>query len=169
MKPLIVMGLRTLAHLEAKATLYEEINQNTITARRRFPKEDMELLVGAGFTLGILSSHSIPRSQKVIEYLDLAHLFPERHLICSSPLDRKEALNWQEWSQTFNKRGLSIHTVIDIGDTLIRNLASSPNFKDIDKYLITDDTTIKIEGAKCLKTLDQIKAYDLAKKKGHNN
>lgn len=158
MKPLIVMGLRTLAHLDAKETMYEQIDRDEIQATGRFPVEHLEA-IAHGFAIGILSSHSIPRIERVIGHLGWSRLFPAEHLISSDPLDRKDAANWVKWRREYDARGLALHTVVDIGEVLVRNLARSPAFGDVDKYHVTGDTGVRIEGATRITALDQTRAY----------
>ena len=158
MKPLVVMGLRTLAHLDAKETMYAQIDRNAIQAEGRFPREHLEVIAG-GFALGILSSHSVPRIERVIDHLGWSHLFPPDHLISSDPLDRKDALNWEGWRRTYLERGLAVHTVVDIGEALVRNLARSAAFEDVCKYYVTADVGVRIEGATPITALDQTRAY----------
>lgn len=158
MKPLVVMGLRTLAHLDAKETMYEQIDRDEIQATGRFPVEHLEA-IAHGFVIGILSSHSIPRIERVIGHLGWSRLFPQAHLISSDPLDRKDAANWVTWRREYAARGLALHTVVDIGEVLVRNLAGSPAFGDVDKYFVTEDAGVRIEGATRITALDQTRAY----------
>lgn len=158
MKPLVVMGLRTLAHLDAKETMYEQIDRNAIRAEGRFSRKHLEVIAGE-FALGILSSHSVARIERVVDHLGWSRLFPPAHLISSDPLDRKDAENWKEWRRKFETRGLALHTVVDIGEVLVRNLADSSAFEDVDKYYVTGDTGVRIEGATRIAALDQTRAY----------
>lgn len=158
MKPLMVMGLRTLAHLDAKETMYEQIDRDAIRAEGRFSGEHLEVIAGA-FALGILSSHSVARIKRVVDHLGWSRLFPQAHLISSDPLDRKDAANWEGWRREYEARGLALHTVVDIGEVLVRNLARSPAFGDVEKNLVTGDTGIRIEGATRITALDQTRAY----------
>ena len=158
MKPLVVMGLRTLVHLDAKDTMYEQIDRNEIRAEGRFPEEHLEVIAG-GFALGILSSHSIPRIERVVDHLGWSRLFPTEHLVSSAPLDRKDASNWEGWRREYQARGLALHTVVDIGEVLVRNLARSSAFAKVDKYYVTDDAGVRIEGATRITALDQTLAY----------
>ncbi|MXY97003.1 MAG: hypothetical protein F4Z29_04455 [Gemmatimonadetes bacterium] len=158
MKPLVVMGLRTLAHLDAKETMYEQIDRDEIHASGRFPLEQLEVIAG-GFALGILSSHSVARIERVIDHLGWSRLFPAEHLISSSPLDRKDAVNWEGWRREYQARGLALHTVVDIGEVLVSNLARSSAFGDVDKYYITGDEGTRIEGVTRITALDQTGAY----------
>ncbi len=164
MKPLVVMGLRTLAHLDAKETMYEQIDRNAIHAEGRFPEEHLEMISSGGFALGILSSHSVPRIERVIDHLGWSRLFPSDHLISSDPLDRKEASNWEEWRMTYQTRGLALHTVVDIGEVLVRNLARSDVFEDVCKYFVTEDANVSIDGATRITSLDETRVYLLASK-----
>ena len=161
MKPLVVMGLRTLAHLDAKETMYEQIDRDAIQAEGRFPVEHLEV-IARDFGIGILSSHSVPRIERVIDHLGWSRLFPASHLISSAPLDRKDAANWVNWRKTYRERGLSLHTVIDIGEVLVRNLAGAGAFDDVDKYFVTEDTNMRIDGADRITSLDGTRAYRLA-------
>ena len=70
MKLLVVMGLRTLAHLDAKETMYEQIDRDAIRAEGRFPGKHLEAIAG-GFALGILSSHSVVRIERVVDHLGM--------------------------------------------------------------------------------------------------
>ena len=158
MKPLVVMGLRTLAHLDAKETMYEQIDRDEIRATGRFQVEHLEL-IAVGFALGILSSHSIPRIERVVGHLGWTRLFPTEHLISSHPRDRKDAANWVGWRREYEARGLALHTVVDIGEVLVRNLAGSSAFGDVDKYYVTGDGGARIEGATRITALDQTRAY----------
>lgn len=158
MKPLVVMGLRTLAHLDAKETMYEQIARDEIQATERFPVEHLET-IARGFALGILSSHSVPRIERVIDHLGWSRLFPPEHLISSDPLDRKDASNWVGWRREYRARGLALHTVVDIGEALVHNLAGSSAFGDVDKYYVTGDVGVRIEGATRITALDQTMAY----------
>ena len=160
MKPLVVMGLRTLAHLDAKETMYEQIDRDAIRAEGRFPGKHLEAIAG-GFALGILSSQSVVRIERVVDHLGWSRLFPADHLISSAPLDRKDASNWEGWRRTYRERGLAIHTVIDIGEVLVRNLARSSAFEEVDKYYVADDAKLRIEGATRITALDQTLAYRL--------
>ncbi len=159
MRPLVVMGLRTLAHLDAKETMYEQIDRNEIRATGRFAGEHLETIASGGFALGILSSHSVARIERVIDHLGWSHLFRSDHLISSDPLDRKDSSNWEGWRREYQARGLSLHTVVDIGETLVRNLAGSIAFDEIDKYYVTDDASVRIEGATRITSLDRTLAY----------
>ena len=161
MKPLVVMGLRTLAHLDAKDTMYEQIDRDAIRAEGRFPGEHLEAIAG-GFAIGILSSHSIARIERVVDHLGWSRLFPADHLISSEPLDRKNASNWEGWRRTYRERGLAIHTVVDIGEALVRNLARSSAFEEVNKYFVTEDADVHIEGATRITALDQTLAYHMA-------
>ena len=161
MTPLVVFGLRTLACLEAKEDFYKQIDRGSILAEGRFPEEQLEIIAD-GFGLGILSSHSVGRIESIINHLGWSHLFPKDHLISSAPKDRKDVLNWRTWLQTFHERGLKIHTVIDIGEVLVRNLASSSAFEQLDKYYVSDDPAVRIEGATRITSLEQTVAYRLA-------
>lgn len=152
------MGLRTLAHLDAKETLYEQIDRDEINATGRFPVAQLEVIAG-GFALGILSSHIIPRIERVIDHLGWSRLFQAEHLISSDPLDRKDAVNWEGWRREYQARGLALHTVVDIGEVLVRNLAGSSAFGDVDKYYVTGDAGVRIEGATRITALDQTRAY----------
>jgi hypothetical protein len=159
MKPLVVMGLRTLAHLDAKESMYEQIDRGGIQAAGRFPGEDLETISTGGFALGILSSHSVARIERVIDHLGWSHLFPASHLISSDPLDRKDAANWVGWRREYQARGLALHTVIDIGEALVRNLGGSGDFDEVDKYYVTEDGSVYIKGATRITALDQTRAY----------
>ena len=161
MKPLVVMGLRTLAHLDAKETMYEQIDRDAIRAEGRFSGEHLESIAG-GFALGILSSHSVTRIERVVDHLGWSHLFPADHLISSAPLDRKDASNWDGWRRTYRERGLAIHTVIDIGEVLVRNLVRCSAFEEVDKYYVTEDADVRIKWATRITVLDQTLAYRLA-------
>ncbi len=161
MKPLLVMGLRTLAHLDAKETMYEQIDRDAIRAEGRFSAEHLEVIAGR-FALGILSSHSVVRIERVVDHLGWTRLFPAAHLVSSAPLDRKDAGNWARWRAVYRTRGLALHTVVDIGEALIRNLAGSPAFKDVDKYHVANiasEAGVSIAGATRITTLDQTLAY----------
>ncbi|MCY3553996.1 MAG: hypothetical protein OXH56_01615 [Gemmatimonadetes bacterium] len=158
MKPLVVMGLRTLAHLDTKESMYKQIERNEIHASGRFPLEHLEVIAGE-FALGILSSHSVARIERVIDYLGWSRLFPAEHLISSDPRDRKDAVNWEGWRREYQVRGLALHTVVDIGEVLVRNLAGSSTFRDVDKYFVTGDGDVRIEGATRITALDQTRAY----------
>lgn len=158
MKPLVVMGLRTLAHLDAKETMYDQIDRDEIRATGRFPVEHLET-IARRFALGILSSHSVSRIERVIDHLGWSRLYPADHLISSDPLDRKDASNWDGWRREYQARGLVLHTVVDIGEALVRNLAGSPAFGDVDKYYVTGDTGLRIEGATRITALDETRAY----------
>lgn len=162
MKPLVVMGLRTLAHLDAKEPMYEQIERNAIQAEGRFPGEHLEAISSGGYALGILSSHSVPRIERVIDHLGWSRLFPSDHLISSDPLDRKDAANWEGWRQTYRTRGLGLHTVVDIGEVLVRNLARSDVFEDVCKYYVTEDANVSIDGATRILSLDETRVYRLA-------
>ncbi len=164
MKPLVVMGLRTLAHLDAKETMYEQIEQGAIRAVGRFPGAHLEA-IARKFALGILSSHSVARIERVVYHLGWSHLFPADHLISSAPLDRKEASNWKDWRREYQARGLALHTVIDIGEALVRNLARSGDFGEVDKYCVTDDPEVRIAGVTCVTALDQTQAYRQASRR----
>ncbi|MXX02174.1 MAG: hypothetical protein F4X08_06675 [Gemmatimonadetes bacterium] len=158
MKPLVVMGLRTLAHLDAKETMYEQIDRDEIQASGRFPVEHLKVIAG-GFALGILSSHSVTRIERVVGHLGWSRLFPTEHLISSDPLDRKDATNWIGWRREYEARGLALHTVVDIGEVLVHNLAGSTAFGEVDKYYVTGDAGMRIEGATRITGLDQTRAY----------
>ena len=158
MKPLVVMGLRTLAHLDAKEIMYDQIDRDEIQATGRFPVEHLEVIAGE-FALGILSSHSLERIERVIGHMGWSRLFPTKHLISSDPLDRKDAANWVAWRREYQARGLALHTVVDIGEVLVRNLARSSAFAKVDKYYVTDDAGVRIEGATRITALDQTLAY----------
>lgn len=158
MKPLVVMGLRTLAHLDAKETMYEQIDRDEIRASGRFPMEHLEV-IAREFALGILSSHNVTRIERVVGHLGWSRLFPTEHLISSDPRDRKDAANWEGWRREYEARGLALHTVVDIGEVLVRNLAGSSVFEDVDKYYITGDGGVRIEGAIRITALDQTRAY----------
>ena len=162
MKPLVVMGLRTLAHLDAKETMYEQIDRGDIQAIGRFTGEHLETISTGGFALGVLSSHSVSRIGRVVDHLGWTHLFPTDHLISSAPRDRKDAANWEHWRKTYRERGLALHTVIDIGEALVRNLAGSGAFDDVDKYFVTGDANVRIVGATRITSLDGTQAYRLA-------
>ena len=157
-KPLVVMGLRTLAHLDAKETMYEQIERDAIRAEGRFPGEHLKT-IARGFALGILSSHSVSRIERVIDHLGWTRLFPPDHLISSDPLDRKDAANWAEWRREYEARGLALHTVVDIGEALVRNLAGANTFGEVDKYYVSGDAGVRIEGANRITALDQTLAY----------
>ena len=161
MIPLVVMGLRTLAHLDAKVNLYEQIDRREIQATGRFPVEHLEI-IARGFALGILSSHSVARIGRVVDHLGWTRLFPAAHLITSDPLDRKDAANWMSWRREYQARGLALHTVVDIGEVLVRNLAGSSDFGDVDKYYVTGDADVCIEGATRITALNQTRAYGQA-------
>ena len=158
MKPLVVMGLRTLVHLDAKETMYEQIDRDEIQASGRFPVEHLEV-IAREFALGILSSHSIPRIERVIGHLGWTRLLPTEHLISSGPLDRKDAANWEGWRREYEARGLALHTVVDIGEVLVRNLAGSSAFGEVDMYFVTGDAGVRIEGATRITALNQTRAY----------
>ena len=158
MKPLVVMGLRTLAHLDAKETMYEQIDRNAIRTEGRFPGEHLEVIAG-GFALGILSSHSVARTRRVVDHLGWTRLFPTEHLVSSDPLDRKDAANWEGWRREYESRGLALHTVVDIGEVLVRNLARSSAFAEVYKYYVTDEQHVHIEGATRITSLDQTLPY----------
>ncbi len=158
MKSLVVMGLRTLAHLDAKETMYEQIDRNAIRAEGRFPGEHLEVIAGS-FALGILSSHSVTRIGRVVDHLGWTRLFPTDHLVSSDPMDRKDAANWERWRREYEARGLVLHTVVDIGEVLVRNLARSPAFTEVYKYHITDEQHVHIEGATRITALDQTLAF----------
>lgn len=158
MKPLVVMGLRTLAHLDAKEAMYEQIARNEVQAMGRFPGEHLEI-TARRFALGVLSSHSVSRIERVIDHLGWSRLFPREHLISSDPLDRKDAANWEGWRREYEARGLTLHTVIDIGEVLVRNLARSSALAEVDKYYVTGDADVRIEGATRITALDQTLAY----------
>ena len=164
MKPLVVMGLRTLAHLDAKETMYVQIDRDDIQAYGRFPGQHLETISSGGFALGILSSHSVSRIERVVDHLGWSHLFPSNHLISSAPLDRKDAANWEHWRKTYRERGLSLHTVIDIGEVLVRNLAEAGVFDEVDKYYVTEDANVRINGAIRITNLDETQVYRLASK-----
>ncbi len=159
MKPLVVMGLRTLAHLDAKETMYEQIDRNAIQAVGRFSGEHLEAISSGGFALGVLSSHSVSRIERVVDHLGWPHLFPTDHLISSAPLDRKNAANWVAWRREYETRGLALHTVVDIGEVLVRNLAGSSVFGDVEKYNVSAETGLTIAGATRITALDQTRAY----------
>lgn len=161
MKPLVVMGLRTLVHLDAKETMYEQIDRDAIQAEGRFPVEHLEV-IARDFAIGILSSHRVSRIERVVDHLGWSRLFPSGHLISSAPLDRKDAANWVIWRETYRERGLSLHTVIDIGEVLVRNLAGAGAFDDVDKYFVTGDPDVRIDGADRITALDGTRAYRLA-------
>lgn len=158
MQPLVVMGLRTLAHLDAKETMYEQIDRDEIQASGRFPVGHLEV-IAQEFALGILSSHSVSRIERVVDHLGWSHLFPTDHLISSAPLDRKNAANWEGWRREYEARGLALHTVVDIGEVLVRNLADSSAFVDVDKYYVSAEAGVRIAGANCITALDQTRAY----------
>ncbi|MDE2727808.1 MAG: hypothetical protein OXI19_07275 [Gemmatimonadota bacterium] len=158
MKPLVVMGLRTLAHLDAKESMYEQIDRDEIQAMGRFPVEQLEA-IARGFALGILSSHSVARIERVVGHLGWSRLFPTEHLISTDPLDRKDATNWEGWRREYEARGLALHTVVDIGEVLVRNLAGSSVLADVDKYYVIGDAGVRIEGATRITALDQTQAY----------
>ncbi len=164
MKPLVVMGLRTLAHLDARETMYEQIDRNAIQAAGRFSGAHLEA-IAREFALGILSSHGVARIERVVDHLGWSHLFPTDHLISSAPLDRKEASNWKDWRREYQARGLALHTVIDIGEALVRNLARSGDFGEVDKYFVTGDAGMRIEGAVRITALDQTLAYRQASRR----
>lgn len=158
MKPLVVMGLRTLVHLDAKETMYDQIARNEIQATGRFPVEQIEVIAGE-FALGVLSSHSVSRIERVIDHLGWSRLFPTEHLISSVPMDRKDAANWVGWRREYKARGFALHTVVDIGEVLVRNLAGSSAFAEVDKYYVTDDVQVRIAGATRITALDDTQAY----------
>lgn len=158
MQPLVVMGLRTLAHLDAKETMYEQIDRDEIQASGRFPVEHLEV-IAQEFALGILSSHSVARIERVVGHLGWIRLFPAEHLISSDPRDRKDAANWEGWRREFEARGLALHTVVDIGEVLVRNLAGSSAFVDVDKYYVSSEAGVRIAGATRITALDQTRAY----------
>ena len=158
MQPLVVMGLRTLAHLDAKETMYEQIDRDEIQASGRFPVEHLEV-IAQEFALGILSSHSVARIERVVGHLGWTRLFPTEHLISSDPRDRKDAANWEGWRREFEARGLALHTVVDIGEVLVRNLAGSSAFVDVDKYYVSAEAGVRIAGATRITALDQTRAY----------
>ncbi len=158
MKSLVVMGLRTFAHLDAKETMYDQIDRDAIQAEGRFPAEHLEAIAG-GFALGILSSHSVARIERVVDHLGWSHLFPSDHLISSAPLDRKDAANWEGWRRTYRGRGLVMHTVIDIGEVLVRNLSRSTAFEEVHRYFVNEDASVRIDGATRITALDQTLAY----------
>lgn len=167
MKPLVVMGLRTLAHLDAKETMYAQIDRNAIQAVGRFTGEHLVAIATGGFALGVLSSHSVSRIERVVDHLGWSRLFPTDHLISSAPLDRKDAANWVAWRREYEARGLAMHTVVDIGEVLVRNLAGSSVFGDVDKYYVTGDAGVRIDGATRITALDQTRAYRLAVRNPH--
>ena len=138
--------------------MYEQIDRDDIQASGRFPVEHLEVIAG-GFALGILSSHGIARIERVIDHLGWSCLFPTEHLISSDPLDRKDATNWEGWRREYEVRGLALHTVVDIGEVLVRNLAGSSVFVDVEKYYVTADADVCIEGATGISALDQTRAY----------
>ncbi len=158
MQPLVVMGLRTLAHLDAKGTMYEQIDRDEIQASGRFPVEHLEV-IAREFALGILSSHSVARIERVVGHLGWTRLFPAEHLISSDPRDRKDAANWEGWRREYEARGLALHTVVDIGEVLVRNLAGSSAFVDVDKYYVSAEAGVRIAGATRITALDQTRAY----------
>lgn len=158
MQPLVVMGLRTLAHLDAKETMYEQIDRDEIQASGRFPVEHLEV-IAQEFALGILSSHSVARIERVVGHLGWTRLFPAEHLISSDPRDRKDAANWEGWRREYEARGLALHTVVDIGEVLVRNLAGSSAFVDVDKYYVSAEAGVRIAGATRITALDQTRAY----------
>lgn len=161
MKPLVVMGLRTLVHLDAKETMYDQIDRDEIQASGRFPEEHLEV-IARKFALGVLSSHSVPRIERVIGHLGWSRLFPLDHLISSDPMDRKDAANWVGWRRKYQARGLALHTVVDIGEVLVRNLAGSSDFREVDKYYVAGDPDVRIEGATPITALDQTLAFQEA-------
>ena len=161
MQPLVVMGLRTLAHLDAKETMYEQIDRDEIQASGRFPVEHLEV-IAREFALGILSSHSVARIERVVGHLGWTRLFPTEHLISSDPQDRKDAANWEGWRREFEARGLALHTVVDIGEVLVRNLAGSSAFVDVDKYYVSAEAGVRIAGATRITALDQTRVYQEA-------
>ncbi len=158
MQPLVVMGLRTLAHLDAKETMYEQIDRDEIQASGRFPVEHLEV-IAQEFALGILSSHSVARIERVVGHLGWTRLFPTEHLISSDPRDRKDAANWEGWRREYEARGLALHTVVDIGEVLVRNLTGSSAFVDVDKYYVSAEAGVHIAGATHITALDQTRAY----------
>ncbi len=158
MQPLVVMGLRTLALLDAKETMYEQIDRDEIQASGRFPVEHLEV-IAQEFALGILSSHSVARIERVVGHLGWTRLFPTEHLISSDPRDRKDAANWEGWRREYEARGLALHTVVDIGEVLVRNLAGSSAFVDVDKYYVGAEAGVRIAGATRITALDQTRAY----------
>lgn len=158
MQPLVVMGLRTLAHLDAKETMYEQIDRDEIQASGRFPVEHLEV-IAQEFALGILSSHSVARIERVVGHLGWTRLFPTEHLISSDPRDRKDAANWEGWRREYEARGLALHTVVDIGEVLVRNLTGSSAFVDVDKYFVSAEAGVHIAGATRITALDQTRAY----------
>lgn len=158
MQPLVVMGLRTLAHLDAKETMYEQIGRDEIQASGRFPVEHLEV-IAQEFALGILSSHSVARIERVVGHLGWTRLFPTEHLISSDPRDRKDAANWMGWRREYEARGLALHTVVDIGEVLVRNLTGSSAFVDVDKYYVSAEAGVRIAGATRITALDQTRAY----------
>ena len=158
MQPLVVMGLRTLAHLDAKETMYEQIDRDEIQASGRFPVEHLEV-IAREFALGILSSHSVARIERVVGHLGWTRLFPAEHLISSDPRDRKDAANWEGWRREYEARRLALHTVVDVGEVLVRNLAGSSAFVDVDKYYVSAEAGVRIAGATRITALDQTRAY----------
>lgn len=158
MQPLVVMGLRTLAHLDAKESMYEQIDRDEIQASGRFPVEHLEV-IAREFALGILSSHSVARIERVVGHLGWTRLFPAEHLISSDPRDRKDAANWEGWRREYEARGLALHTVVDIGEVLVRNLTGSSAFVDVDKYYVSAEAGVRIAGATRITALDQTRAY----------
>lgn len=158
MQPLVVMGLRTLAHLDAKETMYEQIDRDEIQASGRFPMEHLEV-IAQEFALGILSSHSVARIERVVGHLGWTRLFPTEHLISSDPRDRKDAANWEGWRREYEARGLVLHTVVDIGEVLMRNLTGSSAFVDVDKYYVSTEAGVRVAGATRITALDQTRAY----------
>lgn len=165
MKPLVAMGLRTLAHLDAKETMYAQIDRNAIQAVGRFSGEHLEAISSGGFALGVLSSHSVSRIERVVDHLGWSHLFPTDHMISSAPLDRKNAANWRRWRREYQERGLALHTLVDIGEELVRNLVRSGDFGEVAKYYVTDDEDLRIEGAARITALDQTRAYGQASRR----
>ena len=158
MKNLIVMGLRTVANLDAKEQLYLQIDSDSIRAKPRFNAEHLDILSGV-FALGILSSHSVLRIQAVITHLDWTHYFPIEHVISSDGLDRKDSKNWAMWRSQYRQRGLEVHIVVDVGEALLRNLASDRSFSSINKYYVTNETQATINGVVCISSLDQMVEY----------
>ena len=158
MKPLIVMGIRTIAHLESKDVFYAQIEAHSICARPRFPEEHVTAL-SETYALGILSSHSIAKILCIIAHLGWSHLFPEDHLISSDGLDRKDPANWSHWRNTFGQRGLDMYAVVDIGDKLVCNLARVDSFNSVLKYHVTDNLDTVVEGVTTISGLDQTTAY----------
>ena len=95
----------------------------------------------------------------MVGHLGWTRLFPTERLISSAPLDRKDATNWEGWRREYEARGLALHTVVDIGEVLVRNLAGSSVFVDVEKYYVIGDTDVCIEGATGITALDQTRAY----------